>query len=377
MNPSANKIKVSLVVPFYNMELYLDDCIKSLINQDMSDMEIILVDDASPDGSLAIAQKYAAKDNRIKIIRHEVNKHIGGARNTGLANANGEYILFIDSDDYLIDDSNIISNLYKQANGNNTDLVIFDYKRDIEGKLSYISSPKLISDKYSFNSSSSIANFLLNHYTFNAVWACFYKRDFLQKHNFTFTENNPIDDKVNPLWMLKTESVIYLPKAYYVWRYREGSVTNIKVKKNLYKDHVVMVLSIASFIDVNVWQSVYIGTRLLFEVFFYTFPLLREFDMGDESHRQQMVKEMADVLNKVSYVFNSQYFDEAVAFEKIRLPKNYSKEDLIKFINALKNSQDQENLKNILYYSYVKLYARKKKKARIKNIFNKVFLKGK
>lgn len=77
---STNKIKLSFIVPFYGVEKYFEDCIKSLINQDMNDLEIILIDDCSPDGSLAIAEKYAKIDSRIKIIKHEVNKRQGGAR---------------------------------------------------------------------------------------------------------------------------------------------------------------------------------------------------------------------------------------------------------------------------------------------------------
>lgn len=370
-----NKIKVSLIVPFYNVEAYIEDCIKSLINQDMLEMEIILVDDCSPDGSLAIAQKYAVKDSRIKIIRHEVNKHLGGARNTGLANAHGEYIWFIDSDDYLVDDSSIISNLYKQASESNADLIIFDIYRDREGKLKYVNallgSPKLTGNRYYFNSSSSIANFLLNHYIGLAVWCNFYKRAFLQKNNCIFPENTTLEDNLNSLWRLQVESIIYLPKPYYVYRNRKNSIINSKVKENSYKNHITMINAVANLVDAKNWQSVYIGTRALFGLFLYTMPILKEFNMSNESHRQQMVEDMAKALHNASHVFNSAYFDAAVAFEHVNIPKHYSKADLINIINALKNSQDQENLKNTLYYSYVKLYEPKANK--IKNIFRKLF----
>ena len=96
-------MKVSIVVPVYNVEKYLDRCIKSILNQKYQDMEIILINDGSTDNSLAICEKYREQDSRIIII-NKANQGLSAARNDGVAAASGEYIMFIDSDDY-IDDS--------------------------------------------------------------------------------------------------------------------------------------------------------------------------------------------------------------------------------------------------------------------------------
>jgi glycosyltransferase involved in cell wall biosynthesis len=92
---------ISIIVPFYNVELYFRRCLDSIVNQSYRNLELILVDDCSPDSSIEIAREYAANDDRITIIRHEVNKRQGGARNSGLAAAKGEYIWFVDPDDML------------------------------------------------------------------------------------------------------------------------------------------------------------------------------------------------------------------------------------------------------------------------------------
>ena len=92
--------KVSLVIPMYNVEKYLPECIESAQNQTLKDIEIILVDDGSPDNSGKIADEYAKKDERITVI-HQQNKWLGAARNAGLKIAKGEYISCIDADDYL------------------------------------------------------------------------------------------------------------------------------------------------------------------------------------------------------------------------------------------------------------------------------------
>jgi glycosyltransferase involved in cell wall biosynthesis/SAM-dependent methyltransferase len=97
---AANPI-VSIVIPFYNVEAYLEDCLRSVLDQDLDDFEVILVDDQSPDGSRAIAERFAAKDDRLRIVAHAANAGLGPARNSGVRHARGEYVLFLDSDDVL------------------------------------------------------------------------------------------------------------------------------------------------------------------------------------------------------------------------------------------------------------------------------------
>lgn len=94
---------ISVIIPFYNDELYIQQCLTAIINQTFTDLEIILVDDGSTDHSLSIVQKYQALDNRIKVI-HEANQGQGAARNNGIRHAHGDYIAFIDADDYVTND---------------------------------------------------------------------------------------------------------------------------------------------------------------------------------------------------------------------------------------------------------------------------------
>ena len=90
---------VSIVLPVYNMEKYLRECLDSIINQTMTDIEVICVNDASTDSSLDILREYAAKDSRVIIIDSETNNGLGGARNLGLPHATGKYLIYLDSDD--------------------------------------------------------------------------------------------------------------------------------------------------------------------------------------------------------------------------------------------------------------------------------------
>lgn len=91
---------VSVVLPIYNVEKYLNRCVKSVVNQSYKSLEIILVDDGSPDNCPTLCEDWAKKDSRIKVV-HKENAGLGYARNTGIENATGEYICFFDSDDYI------------------------------------------------------------------------------------------------------------------------------------------------------------------------------------------------------------------------------------------------------------------------------------
>ncbi len=113
--------KISIIIPIYNVEQYLETCINSVLNQTFTDFEAICINDGSPDNSISILEKYAQKDNRIKIISQE-NKGLSSARNTGIDNASGEFIYFLDSDDAI--PPYAMDVLYNIAKDSNVDVVV-------------------------------------------------------------------------------------------------------------------------------------------------------------------------------------------------------------------------------------------------------------
>ena len=117
--------KVSVIIPVYNVEEYLRECLDSVVNQTLKEIEIICVDDGSTDNSLEILKEYAKKDNRISVLTQE-NLHAGVARNAGLAVAQGEYLSFLDSDDFF--ELNMLEETYKVAKTENSDLTFYQYK---------------------------------------------------------------------------------------------------------------------------------------------------------------------------------------------------------------------------------------------------------
>lgn len=113
---------VSIVVPVYNVESYIEECLQSVCSQTYENLEIICVDDVGNDRSMDVVRSFAVKDCRIKIIEHDKNKGLAEARNTGLEHVSGDYVFFLDSDDWLVDDA--IEKLLSSAMTNNADVVV-------------------------------------------------------------------------------------------------------------------------------------------------------------------------------------------------------------------------------------------------------------
>lgn len=173
-----NSIKVSIIVPVYNVEEYLVKCLDSLINQTLKEIEIICINDGSTDNSLEILNAYAQKDSRIKVINKE-NEGVSAARNIGLAQAQGEYVMFVDSDDYL--ELKACENIYEKAMLSACDLIIFSC---------YSVNDKTKNKAKELNTLNGIEDFYFQDapddffYINTGVWSKLYKNYNLGKFNF-------------------------------------------------------------------------------------------------------------------------------------------------------------------------------------------------
>ena len=133
--------KVSIVVPVYNVEKYLDRCIDSIVGQTLQDIEIILVDDESPDNCPVLCDNWANKDVRIKVV-HKQNEGLGLSRNAGLGIASGEFVAFVDSDDYI--ENNMYECLYNECKNNKLDCIFSEFNIDDYPGFRVVSQPEKI-----------------------------------------------------------------------------------------------------------------------------------------------------------------------------------------------------------------------------------------
>lgn len=173
---------ISIIVPIYNAEKYLNKCLDSLINQTKKELEFILINDGSTDSSEEIIKNY--QDKRIKYFKNK-NQGIGKTRNFGISKATGKYIMFLDSDDYL--DTTACEKLYKRAEKDNLELLVFDHYRVFNGKLQ--------EDKIKEFENSTLANNSNLLLDIN-LGPCnkLYKRDLITKNNTKFLENLKYED---------------------------------------------------------------------------------------------------------------------------------------------------------------------------------------
>lgn len=224
--------QVSIIVPIYNVEKYLDRCVRSLINQTLSNIEIILVDDGSPDKCPAMCDEYVKQDCRIKVI-HKKNAGLGYARNSGLDIATGKYVAFVDSDDFI--DIHMYELLYDKVETGNFDIVYSGVIKEwYGGKIlkDFISDKeyrgeqilRLLGDMISLD-----PNVKDNIRPNSSVWTSLYKRSLIEKYKIRFKSEREIisEDIVFHTELLPhCNSICYYPDAFYHYCYNDNSLTH-------------------------------------------------------------------------------------------------------------------------------------------------------
>ena len=218
---------ISIIVPIYNVEKYLPRCIESILNQSFKEFELILVDDGSSDNSGKICDIYAEKDERVKVI-HKENGGVSSARNAGVKASNGEYIGFVDPDDYI--DREMYKNLYELCENNNCDIGICKLGREVDGKLLNNNKEKKMLELDKIEAMKELFKGELYRFSLcNKI----YKRKCFK--NVSFPEGR-IHEDLSTTYKLFANSnkVIYTAYEGYIYVKRENSIlTSIYSKRRL------------------------------------------------------------------------------------------------------------------------------------------------
>ena len=237
-NPSP---LVSIIVPIYNVEQYLPACLDSLVNQTLRDIEIICVNDGSPDNSADIVRKYMQADSRIKLIEQE-NRGLSGARNAGLKVAKGEYVYFMDSDDWLEHDAMDVC--YQKAIRGNVDVVLFDALSFVDGvekcseeiQNDYDRSKRLQSYANQAMPAKQLFKQMVQTGAMRAsAWLNFICRDLLVKNGLNFEDGLIHEDELfTPQLYALANTMMYIPRIFFHRRVRPGSImTTRKVEQEV------------------------------------------------------------------------------------------------------------------------------------------------
>lgn len=228
-------VGLSIIVPVYNVERYLRRCIDSILKQTFRDFEVILINDGSTDNSRTICNEYKRLDTRINIINQK-NGGLSSARNEGLKKANGEYIAFVDSDDYI--SNNMFMKMMKLANEYNCDIVSCGYRR-FEGK--FCTNEESSEQIFKFSNREALNNYLLNYDDKDrkmdtVVWNKIYRRTLF--NNIEFPEGKIYEDGyVTYKLLYKANNIIHIDDELYYYFQKSDSISNSKFSERDVKSY--------------------------------------------------------------------------------------------------------------------------------------------
>ena len=326
---------VTVVIPVYNVECYLDRCMQSIVNQSYKNLEIILVDDGSKDSCPLLCDEWANKDSRVKVI-HKKNAGLGMARNTGIENATGEYICFFDSDDYIALDT--IEILHDSMMTNDADIVLFGgCNVDSNGKVINSIIPNLETLVYE---GKEVTSFILpNLITHNPItgeqtnlWmsACLamYSMKLINSTNWRFvSERNIISEDVFSLLCLynSVNKVTIIKKALYYYCENEKSLTHTYRKDRYERIRHFYVQSINKAKELGYSNDVII--RLDYPYISFTIAALKQIVFSSEKYS---VKK-----DEIKKILNDECLQNVL--KNIRLHKTSTRRRLLFLIMSLRN----------------------------------------
>ena len=273
------KDKISVIVPVYNVEEYLDECLVSIVNQTYKNLEILVIDDGSTDNSGKMCDEWATKDKRIKVF-HKENGGLSSARNVGLKHATGKWISFVDSDDFI--DTTMYEELIKNSIG--ADLVCceyFSYKNNSLDKVTF--SYDNYDIKYMIRKMFSLGD--------GTVWNKMYLREKLD--NLLFIEDVKAMEDISFFYTYldKISKINYVHKPLYYFRQREGSIRHVGDPKKLITSIESAYIVNKVFEKYDIFERYYIQCDNICNFYIYRNKIGKNFDY---SKYERIIKSYLD-----------------------------------------------------------------------------------
>lgn len=249
------KIVVSVIVPVYKVEQYLDQCVESIVSQSYPYLEIILVDDGSPDQCPAICDKWAERDGRIKVI-HKKNGGLSDARNNGLRESQGEYVIFVDSDDWI--ERNMVEKLLEIAILYDAEIVNCQFINECNGEKCNDDELKKY-DLFIRSGVESVRLLIEDSIVTNHVWRNIYRRKIIKENIFPVGYNFE-DIHVMHEIFFAAKKIVFISDIFYHYRINDHGIVNTKNIKNL-QDYYMAFDIRERFIERNIPELKSIFTR--------------------------------------------------------------------------------------------------------------------
>lgn len=246
--------KFSLIIPVYNVEAYLSECLESILRQPVEDWEAIVIDDGSPDKSGTIADEYAAKDSRITVI-HQENQGVSVARNVGLEKASGRWIWFVDSDDYIVE--NALDVLSVAIDEKDCDTIFFglrhqyetSYEDNILERVDGIEKEVFLEKVYCYTNPAML-----------------FTNEIIRHHNIRFTIGVKMaeDLEFQYKYLCYARKLVSIPECIYIYQHRGNSATtNVNTNKNNKNDCIAVSRNLLSFVkNLHLSEQMWLSLRI-------------------------------------------------------------------------------------------------------------------
>lgn len=290
-------VKVSVLIPIYNAEKYLEECLSSVINQTLKEIEIICINDGSTDSSAKIVGRYADSDSRIRVITKK-NTGYGHSLNVGLDFASGEYVSIVESDDYI--DCDMLCDLYERAKADDLDCIkadskMFVYDENGNKQFSYLYAlPDNCRDLYNKITCFTKDSRVFKGYVY--TWSGIYKRDYLNRNNIRHHETPGASYQDNGFWfqtIMHAQRLAFINKSYYYLR-RDNPNSSVKSKEKIF-----CICDEYDFIRNRILKSDIVYKKKLLQIAFYYRYLNYKFHyqrIADEYKNLMMERIQKDII---------------------------------------------------------------------------------
>lgn len=336
-----DNIKISVIIPVYNTEKYLDQCLNSILLQTLEEIEIIVVNDNSTDNSLNIIKEYIKKDNRIILIDKKKNEGVSQARNSGIEAAQGKYIFCIDSDDWI--EEKCLEEMYERAISYNADVVITDFYFDLAEKNRVYYAVDQESENIVMSKQEIFKNILEQKKTLPAIWNKLIKKELYIKNNIKFPVGISVGEDllVTTILLYFSEKIVKLNKAYLHYVQRENSITK-QYKFSILTDIYFVLKEIEKFFYNNNF-NIKLDYLILNHLSIWIFNIKPKYDnkeyievLNTYTSLLEKNKNYTNGMNYIKYYrFFRKIFDPKISFKMTWKITNYKKK-IRKIIDIVK-----------------------------------------
>jgi glycosyltransferase involved in cell wall biosynthesis len=313
MSESNNPL-ISIIVPVYNISKYLERCINSIIAQSYENLEIILVDDGSTDNSGEICDVYKAKDNRIKVI-HKTNNGLSSARNTGLSVIKGEYVGFVDGDDFI--DKYMYEILVKAISDNEADIVQTGYHHNYEN--GNIADTREFKEATYNNSDDMFKAFFEEENIHVGVWIKLYKSEIFK--NVRFLDIHASEDyAILPDILNECKKFVVIAGAFYNYVHNPKSITKDKVSLNIIKSRLVAPLYVMQCVEKINKNFISYAYRYACKSSIKGYNKIKETDKIDRKTKKEYVNKLIDQYKNYFKLYRKEAsFKQHSLYKKVKL----------------------------------------------------------